>query len=72
MKFTDTIQGMLLRQLLSERGKVGNFQALAGAKVWNLIRSDWRDPSKFVFKRKNRGFLFDTLLDRDDYFEVDV
>ena len=28
--------------------------------------------SKFIFKRKSRGFLFDTLLDRDDYVEVDV
>ena len=28
--------------------------------------------SKFILKRKSRGFLFDTLLDRDDYVEVDV
>ena len=33
------------------------FQALAGAKVWNLIPSDWRDPSKFVFKGKIVDFF---------------
>ena len=43
-----------------------------GAKVWNLIPFDWRDASKSVFKRKIRGFLFYTLLDRDDYAEVDT
>ena len=71
MKFTDTIQGMLLRQLLSERGKVG----ISGAR-WsksmepNSFRLE--RSSKFIFKRKSRGFLFDTLLDMDDYVEVDV
>ena len=45
---------------------------IPGAKVWNLIPSDWRDTFKFVSKRQIRGFLFDALLDRDDYAEVDT
>ena len=40
--------------------------------VWISSRTDWRDASKSIFKRKIRGFLFDTLLDRDDYVEVDT
>ena len=61
-----------IKTIIIRKRQSWKFQALAGAKVWNLIPSDWRDPSKFIFKRKNRGFLFDTLLDRDDYVEVDV
>lgn len=34
------------------------------------IPSEWRDTLKPVFLRKIRGFLFDNLLDRDDYVEV--
>ena len=41
--------------------------SITGTKAWNLIPSDWRDTSKFVFKRKIPGFLFHTCLDRDDY-----
>ena len=44
--------------------------SIPGAKVWNLIPSTWRNTFKFIFKRKIRAFLFDTLLDRDD--EVDT
>lgn len=32
--------------------------------------SEWRDTFKSVFQRKIRGFLFDNLLDKDDYVEV--
>ena len=35
------------------------------------IPSDWRDTSKSVFRGKIRGYLIDTLLDMDDYVEVD-
>lgn len=34
------------------------------------IPSEWRDTFKSVFWKKIRGFLFDNLLDRDDYVEV--
>ena len=31
-----------------------------------------RDTSKSVFRGKIRGYLIDTLLDMDDYVEVDT
>lgn len=41
-----------------------------GAKVWNLIPSDWRDASKSSFKKKLVDFSL-ILLDNNDYVEVE-
>lgn len=59
------IEAIIIREKQSWKLYNAHFQELEQ-------KSDWRDTSKSVFRGKIRGYVIDTLLDMDDYVEVDT